>query len=84
MNKKIKDYKVELEQEQQVNRIMKAELKELRTICAELNEKINAWKYDYDNLKKSYDELYNKTLKNRFKRTFLGRKLVALKHKLRG
>ena len=84
MNKKIKDYKMELEQEQQVNRIMKAEIKELRLICVELNEKINAWKYDYDNLKKNYDDLCNKTLKNRLKKSFIGKTLIMLKQKLRG
>ena len=79
MNKQIKKYQLQVDNEKQINRILNAEIEQLRIINNELHLKIAEWTYDYKNLKEEYEQLNAKTLKNRLKRTFLGKLLIKFK-----
>ena len=84
MKNKSKELDYELYKVKQINRILNVELQEIKKINNEMRVKLDSWEYDYNNLKEEYLNLVNKTLKNRIKKTIVGKAIKKTKDKLRG
>ena len=78
---KKKDY--ELYKVKQINRILNVELQELKKINSEMRVKLDSWEYDYNNLKEEYLNLINKRLKNRIKKTVVGKSIKKIKESIK-
>lgn len=84
MNKKQEEFKQIINREKQINRILSAEITELKMINKQLHSKIEAWEYDYNTLKEDYNNLISRTFKNRLKNTVIGKNIVKLKRNASG